>query len=124
MRNVLTTLEGCPEKVGVNFNCSRNKLTDLKGSPKSIGGWFECRYNEILTLEGIPESIGNNSIVCFANPIYSIFQENVDLSLAKAFNIYRVVKDNVINLKRLKYVMYDFDKSIYITDIEKYYELE
>ena len=75
----LTTLEGSPKSVGGNFNCSRNKLTDLKGCPKSIGGWFECRYNEILTLEGIPESIGNNSIGCGSNPIYSIFQENVNI---------------------------------------------
>lgn len=44
--NNLTSLEGCPEKVGSDFDCSNNNLTSLKGCPKEVGGNFDCRGNK------------------------------------------------------------------------------
>jgi hypothetical protein len=52
-RNNLTTLEGCPQKVG-NFWNSHNKLTSLEHSPKIVEGYFSCRRNNYITsLEGL-----------------------------------------------------------------------
>ena len=44
--NNLTTLKGCPIKVGGDFSCSYNILTTLKGCPKEVGGYFYCSRNE------------------------------------------------------------------------------
>ena len=43
--NKLTSLEGCPEKVGGVFYCAYNKLTSLEGCPKEVGGDFYCSDN-------------------------------------------------------------------------------
>ena len=43
--NEITTLEGCPTRVGGSFSCLNNKLTSLKGSPIQIGGIFICDEN-------------------------------------------------------------------------------
>ena len=43
--NDLTTLEGCPEFVGISFSCSHNKLTSLKYSPKIVEGPYICNDN-------------------------------------------------------------------------------
>jgi hypothetical protein len=56
--NRLTTLEGCPKKIGGDFRCSHNQLTILKGSPKSVLGNFHCDHNKLTTLEGSPKSVG------------------------------------------------------------------
>ena len=56
--NNLTTLEGCPEKVGKIFYCSYCKLTTLEGAPKEVGGDFFCGGNKLTTLEGAPEKVG------------------------------------------------------------------
>ena len=99
--NQLTTLEGSPESVGGNFNCNGNNLTDLKGSPKSIGGGFYCSNN----------------------PIESIFN-NVDMDFIRAFNTFKVLKDRVIDLKRLKYVMELFDLPINIGRIKRNFRIK
>ena len=58
----VTTLRGCPVKVGGNFECVNCKnLISLKGAPKEVGGDFECGYCPKLTsLEGAPEKIGKD----------------------------------------------------------------
>jgi len=56
----LTTLEGCPEKVEVNFYCDENNLTSLKGGPRVVGGNFSCTNNPIESLEGGPEAVGGD----------------------------------------------------------------
>jgi len=45
--NELTTLKGCPNRVGGDFICSWNKLKDLKHSPKIVVGNFYCHNNEL-----------------------------------------------------------------------------
>jgi hypothetical protein len=54
----LTSLEGCPSKVGGDFDCSRNKLTSLEGCPQEVGGDFECHWNQLTSLEGGPQKVG------------------------------------------------------------------
>ena len=122
--NNLTSLEGCPDSVGHDFECDLNKLTDLKGCPKSVGGRFDCRDNELYDIDFIPEFIGKD-FVSHMNPI-GVLCNNVDIDFLRAFKSYKVLKDNVVNLKRLKYLMSQFDKSFYsiYTDyIEKYYTI-
>ena len=47
--NQLTTLKGCPVKVGGYFACVGNKLTNLKFAPKKIGIFLDCRDNNLET---------------------------------------------------------------------------
>ena len=140
--NELTDLKGSPEKINGKFDCSWNKLTYLKGSPKEVDGYFGCRTNELTSLLGCPKWINGRfdcrdnklydidfipefirlDFVSHMNPIGELFY-NVDIDFLRAFKSYKIIKDNVVNLKRLKYLMSQFDKSIYIEGIEKYYTI-
>ena len=140
----LTTLKGSPRFVGGSFYCQKNKLTSLLGSPKSVGGGFHCSYNNLTNLKGCPEHIGgdfrcgkNNifslegldadslsgNIYLNNNPIGSLFYV-IDSEIVRAFNSYKVIKGNEINLKRLRYAMESFDQPIYIESIKKYYTIK
>ena len=120
--NLLTSLEGSPESVGESFICNDNKLTDLKGSPKSIGKDFWCIKNNIKSLEGCCDDL-KNGLHLNNNPIGSIFNV-IYIDAIKAFNTFKVLKDNVINIKRLKYLTEMFDLPIDIEKIEKYYTIK
>lgn len=56
--NLLTSLQGSPQKINGNFNCRFNKLEDLKGAPRFIGDNFHCDCNGLKSLEGCPDEIG------------------------------------------------------------------
>jgi hypothetical protein len=141
--NLLTSLEFAPEYVGDTFICLHNNLTNLKFSPKEVRGGFNCVANELTTLEGCPEEVGGlfycnyNNITslefapksfqsifqCSDNPIASI-STKMDKDFIRAFNTFKAIKDGVVNLKRLRYVMEMFDKPIDIEKIEKYYTIK
>ena len=120
--NNLTSLEFCPKEVGENFYCYNNDLTTLLGSPNEVGGGFYCDRNDLTTLEFSPESMGGD-FVCYRNPLASIFSK-VNIDFIRAFNTFKVIQDNVVNFKRLKYVMEMFDKPINIDEIKKYYKIK
>jgi hypothetical protein len=44
--NQLTSLKGCPEKVGWTFSCASNRLTSLEGCPKVVSRDFWCWHNK------------------------------------------------------------------------------
>jgi hypothetical protein len=53
--NKLTTLIGCPNKVGIDFLCDNNRLTTLiVGGAIKIVGEFDCSHNPLKTLYGMP----------------------------------------------------------------------
>ena len=119
--NHLTTLKGCPKYVGNFFSCSYNDLTSLEYSPKYVGGSFNCGGNKITDLYGISDNIGTY-LYCFSrNPIGSIIHKEVDTDFIRAFNSYRVIKDDKVNLKRLKYVMELFDMEYDLEKIKDFY---
>jgi hypothetical protein len=117
----LTTLKGCPHTVGTSFYCGSNRLTSLEHCPVSIGTFFNCDDNRIDDVNHLPEHLGK-TFYCKKNPIGSIFT-GVDQDFLQAFKIYKVIKGNEVNLKRLKYVMGLFGKIINIEKIEQYYKL-
>ena len=120
--NRLTSLKYGPEWVGGDFNCHNNRLTSLEYCPEYIGDYFDCGYNEDLyNPKGVPEKLGN-IFYCWGTPIGSIFTE-VDRNFLHAFNFYKVIKDDTVNLKRLKYVMDIYNKNINLYQIEKYYRI-
>ena len=141
--NNLTTLSGSPESVGGHFNCSNNYLTTLEGSPKSVGDGFDCDGNNLTSLEGSPKYVtrtfhcANNNLTdlkgspksigggfyCHTNPIGSIF-DKVDIDFIRTFKTFKIIKDGVIDLKRLKYLMSMFDLPIDLKDIKKYYTIK
>ena len=69
--NKLTSLEGCPLRVGGYFDCSRNNLTSLESCPKYVGGNFYCRSNNIREFTGIKYIEGE--LWCDGNPIWNIW---------------------------------------------------
>ena len=119
--NELTSLEHSPIKVSGDFRCTDNNLTDLKGCPKFVRDDFFCSNNNIIDLSEIPDNM-KGDIYLLSNPIGSI-STSMEIDFVIAFNSYKVLKDGVINLNRLKYLMEQFDKSIYLYGIEKHYEV-
>ena len=120
--NKLTSLEFSPDYVGGNFGCSDNDLSDLFGSPKEVGGNFYCQHNRnLINPKGCSEKIGKE-FNCYDTPIGYIFNY-VDQFFLHAFNFYKIIKDDTVNLKRLKYVMGLYDKPIDLNRIEKYYRI-
>ena len=69
--NQLTSLKGCPDKIGKGFYCSENKLTSLEGCPEKIGGDFICSYNQLTSLKGCPDKIGKG-FYCYDNKLTSL----------------------------------------------------
>jgi hypothetical protein len=69
--NRLTSLEGAPEKVGGNFQCASNNIKTLKGGPKEVGGGFGCAMNRLTSLEGAPEKVGGG-FNCNYNKLVSL----------------------------------------------------
>ena len=121
-RNKLTSLEFSPEYVGGTFYCGVNKnLTSLIGSPKIVGGEFNCNSCDIKDPKGCPEKIGH--LFCCSGNILEYVFDRVDQNFLHAFNFYKIIKDNTVNLKRLKYVMDLYDKPIDLDKIEKYYRI-
>jgi hypothetical protein len=120
--NSLTNLEFSPEYVGRTFYCGVNKnLTSLIGSPKIVGGEFNCNSCDIKDPTGCPEKIGH-LFSCSGNILEYIF-DRVDQNFLHVFNFYKIIKDDTINLKRLKYVMELYDKNISLYQIKKYYKV-
>jgi len=72
IRNKLTSLVGCPNRVGRYFYCSINELTSLEGCPQSVGVDFYCSYNNIREFTGI-KYIGGE-LYCDFNPISNIWK--------------------------------------------------
>jgi len=70
-KNKLTTLEGCPQEVGGEFNCSNQELTSLEGSPIKVGGNFNCSNNKLVSLEGGPKEVGGH-FWCYDNKLTSL----------------------------------------------------
>jgi len=56
----LTTLEGCPERVGKSFFAGHNKFTSLVGGPKYVGETYNVTDGELESLEGAPIKIGKD----------------------------------------------------------------
>ena len=141
--NSLTSLKGSPRWVGGNFYCNRNKLTSLEFSPDYVGGFFDCKYNDLTDLVGSPKEVvgdfrchDNKNLInpkgcsekigdkfyCDNTPLSSVFN-GVDQFFLHAFNFYKVIKDDTVNLKRLKYVMDLYDEIIDLEEIKKYYRI-
>ena len=119
--NKLKSLKGSPKIVFGTFRCTGCGLTSLEYSPEYIGVDFLCGYNNIKDLYGISDNIGYY-FHCHHNPIESIF-ERVNIDFIRAFNGYRVIKDDKVVLKRLKYVMETFDMDYDLDKIKKEYEI-
>ena len=119
--NELTTLEGGPKSVRWDFDCRNNKLTDLKGSPRHIGGFLNCPDNKLISIEGCPDNI-DGKFYCYSNPIGNLFN-GVGIDFLKAFQTFKVLKGNNLNLKRFKYVMGLFDKKINLKFIKNNYNI-
>jgi hypothetical protein len=69
--NLLTSLDGAPEEVGLSFYCDYNRLKTLKGAPRVVGGSFDCSGNELTDLKGAPREVGRD-IFCSSNQLKTL----------------------------------------------------
>ncbi len=54
------------------FNCGNNYLTSLKGCPVRVGDWFSCRNNDLTSLQYSPRFMENGNFHCGWNKIESL----------------------------------------------------
>jgi hypothetical protein len=70
--NYLTSLKGCPIRVGDGFYCYSNNLTSLEYSPQYVeSGNFSCGSNKIESLQYCTELIRGN-FYCYNNKLTSL----------------------------------------------------
>ncbi len=70
--NNLTSLKGCPVRVGNGFYCYHNNLTSLQYSPQYMeNGYFSCGWNKIESLQYCTELIRGN-FSCGYNKLTSL----------------------------------------------------
>jgi hypothetical protein len=124
--NHLTSLKGCPVRVGGGFYCYNNQLTSLKYSPQYmenddfscgsnkieslqyctelIRNYFSCSYNKLTSLEYHPTVYGgfhcrNNQINTFENFYY--YKEDIYFKGNPIYDIYVLFNDmKLIELAR------------------------
>ena len=53
----LTSLEGCPKKVGSTFDCGDNQITSLAGAPQEVGIFIADKNKSLTSLSGGPKII-------------------------------------------------------------------
>jgi hypothetical protein len=58
--------------VNGNFDCGNNYLTSLKGCPVRVGDWFSCYRNELTSLQYSPQYVENGNFYCSWNKIESL----------------------------------------------------
>jgi hypothetical protein len=54
------------------FNCNHNHLTSLKGCPVRVGSWFSCYGNNLTSLQHSPQYMENGDFYCGSNKIESL----------------------------------------------------
>ena len=143
--NKLTSLKKGPEKIGGEFECSINNLTDLQGCPKRINSHFTVDNNNLNTFKGCPEYVDGHfdlsdnylreidylpkfvKLKCFigGNPISSILKPRIDLEYLSGFKSFRVINDDVVNFKRLKYFQETFGskRGYYFDEMKSIYKV-
>lgn len=75
--NSLTSLLGCPDWVGGNFECARQEasmrdgsiisMENLEHSPKEVKGNYECGGMDLYSLRGMTPNIGGNVQIIKSN---------------------------------------------------------
>jgi hypothetical protein len=58
--------------VNGHFNCSWNYLTSLKGCPVRVGNWFSCYNNQLTSLQYSPQYVESGYFSCGSNKIESL----------------------------------------------------
>ena len=118
-RNILVSLEGCPQTVGRNFFCYDNELKTLEGCPQTVGGDFDCYNNKLKDLEHFPEVGGD--IYVDGNMVYNLvytFIKKADSFMIEDFNDYEIVRNSdTVMLDRLK--TFIRDNNLEMPDLEE-----
>jgi hypothetical protein len=69
------------------FDCSHNKLTSLRGCPNRVGGWFVCSLNLLTSLEHCPKYV-RNTFWCQSNKVKFTKEDVIKLCDVRSTNIY------------------------------------
>jgi hypothetical protein len=69
----LIDLDGFPNRVGGDFDCSRCRTGSLKGGPTEVGGNYYCSFNDFKNFEYAPEKVYGDFVARF-NPKLESFK--------------------------------------------------
>ena len=103
------------------FNCGNNYLTSLKGCPVRVGNWFSCHNNKLTSLQYHPTVYGefycyNNQINTFENFYY--FKEDIDFRYNPIWDIYELFNDmTLVELTRDYGFEYEGEIDLYKLDV-------
>jgi hypothetical protein len=123
----LSSLSGCPDEVGENFNCSDNNLENLLSGPKRVGANFLSTYCGLKSLGGFPEFVGGDiylshnelwdfqgipeyslnegsEFFCNGNPIHSIYSLFNNINCIDEINELGVIRGKKVVWERLQEV--------------------
>jgi hypothetical protein len=141
--NYLTSLRGCPVRVGDWFSCYDNELTSLQYSPQYVeNSYFSCSNNKIKSLQYCPELI-RGDFRCYYNKLTSLqyhptvygyfccsdnqintfedfyyYKEDINFRFNPIYDIYELFKDmTLIELTRDYGFEYEGEIDLYKLDV-------
>jgi hypothetical protein len=129
--NHLTSLKGCPVRVGDRFSCHDNQLTYLQYSPQYMeNGDFYCGYNKIESLQYCTELIRSN-FYCIDNKLTSlehhptVYGEFVcQYNQINTFENFYYYKEDVYFENNPIYDIYELFNDMKLIELANYYGFE
>ena len=107
--NLLTNLKGSPEIVNDTFCCSNNDITSLEFSPKFVKSDFHIINCPVYNLDGFDCKF-DGLFFCENSPLNKVFPlHGRDYYDVSAFKTYKIIKENKVNFKRLKWFYDSWD---------------
>ena len=107
--NQLTSLEGGPKGVGMDFFCYANQLVSLEGAPQKVGGDFYCYRNPLVSLKVSNLQIGG---YLFCDPVAL---KGCSPDLLRKIHFYTNMSDNYIRLiNDIEGIINDLEPEIYL----------
>ena len=70
----LNSLDGCPEDITGDFDCSNNYLRSLVGGPQRVAGWYDAEHqnSSLTSLVGCASHIGHRLYFCGNDELTSL----------------------------------------------------
>jgi len=140
----LKTLKGLPEVVGGNLYLVNCSLEELDYLPKRVGGIIDLSFNKLTDVSKLKEvdckmfKLNDNNLTDLyslkglegtiridSNPAGNLYQFRT-MDEVNTFNMLKIIKGNVLDLKRLKYFysLMDHSFNLAIEKIDKFYTIK
>lgn len=122
--SMLSTLEGLPNIIKGNLFMVNSSLKKLDYLPNKVTGLVDLSFNQLSDLYSL-KGLDCGKINVDSNPVGYLYKFGI-MEEVDAFNTLRVVIDNELNLKRLKYFYSLMDRNfdLDIDKLSKFYTIK